>query len=113
MATRAVIVSKIAWKIEAKNAEMPAEDDVPESVDDAALKAPPAPSVRLPVIARLVAVALPIRVLPESVVEARVALDVAERVPVIAEPTVAFALVTVPLTFEVEALVVDAYSVSE
>ena len=50
---------------------------------------------------------------PESVVEASVADVVAERVPVIAEPTVAFALVTVPLTFEVEALVVDAYSVSE
>ena len=50
---------------------------------------------------------------PESVVEARVVDVVAERVPVIAEPMVAFALVTVPLMFEVEALVVDAYSVSE
>ena len=106
-------VSNIAWKIEAKKEERPAEEEVPESVDDAALKAPPAPSVRLPVIARLVTVAFPIRVLPESVVEASVADVVAERVPVIAEPTVAFALVTVPLTFEVEALVVDAYSVSE
>ena len=98
----------MAEKMLAKNAEMPVEDEVPVSVEDAALIAPFPESVRLPVIARLVAVALPIRVLPESVVEARFELDVAESVPVIAEPTVAFALVTVPLTFEVEALVVDA-----